>query len=283
MKKFLLAGVAAIALASGAQAADLGVPRGAVAAAVVAPVFSWTGFYVGGQIGYGWLNGSSTFSNGAPTLPVRSSGVFGGVHVGYNYQINNFVLGAEADIEYSGIRGTRTDLTGGTSAGIFDSRWQGSLRARAGVAADRARPAAGVHQHPSRLDPWRRRRVRLHSELDRPCRVPLRQLRLGVRRSGPALSRRGSADLAAHACCPPRRELPVLDRPVGGRRPVLIVPRHRDRTRPPSGGLFRWRAAPGCRGVWPFPYARTLHPGNTCRAPGPIMATRHSLETFPRV
>jgi outer membrane immunogenic protein len=138
MKKFLLAGVAAIALASGAQAADLGVPRGAVAAAVVAPVFSWTGFYVGGQIGYGWLNGSSTFSNGAPTLPVRSSGVFGGVHVGYNYQINNFVLGAEADIEYSGIRGTRTDLTGGTSAGIFDSRWQGSLRARAGVAADRA-------------------------------------------------------------------------------------------------------------------------------------------------
>jgi outer membrane immunogenic protein len=139
MKKFLLAGVAAVALGSGAQAADLGVPRGAVAGAVMAPVFSWTGFYLGGQIGYGWLNGSSTFTPGAaPTLAVRSSGVFGGVHVGYNYQINNFVLGAEADIEYSGIRGTQASLAGATSGGIFDSRWQGSLRARLGVAADRA-------------------------------------------------------------------------------------------------------------------------------------------------
>jgi outer membrane immunogenic protein len=138
MKKFLLAGAALAALTAGAQAADLAAPRTPIAAAVVAPSFSWTGFYLGGQIGYGWLHGSSTFSNGAPTLPVRSGGVFGGVHVGYNYQINNVVLGAEADIEYSGIRGTRADLAGLTSEGIFDSRWQGSVRARAGIAVDRA-------------------------------------------------------------------------------------------------------------------------------------------------
>jgi len=138
MKKLLLATTALVAFAAGAQAADLGVPRSPVAAAVVAPAFNWTGFYLGAQIGYGWLNGSSTFDNGAPTLPVRSNGVFGGVHAGYNYQINNAVLGLEGDIEVSGIRGIRTDVTGATSSGRFDDRWQGSLRARAGVAVDRA-------------------------------------------------------------------------------------------------------------------------------------------------
>jgi outer membrane immunogenic protein len=138
MKKFLLAGAALAALATGAQAADLGVRRVEVPSAVIAPVFNWTGFYLGGQVGYGWLNGSSTFSQGAPTLGVRSSGVFGGVHIGYNYQINNFVLGLEADAELSGIRGNVGNAVGITSQGIFDVRWQGSLRARAGVAVDRA-------------------------------------------------------------------------------------------------------------------------------------------------
>jgi outer membrane immunogenic protein len=137
MKKFLLAGTALAALATGAQAADLGVRRVEVPSAVIAPVFNWTGFYLGGQVGYGWLNGISTFSNGAGPIGVRSSGVFGGVHVGYNYQINNFVLGLEADAELSGIRG-RTSNPAVFAEGIFDLRWQGSLRARAGVAVDRA-------------------------------------------------------------------------------------------------------------------------------------------------
>lgn len=47
MKKFLVAAASMLALASGAQAADLGVPRSAVAASVVSPVFSWNGVYIG--------------------------------------------------------------------------------------------------------------------------------------------------------------------------------------------------------------------------------------------
>ncbi|MCA0316477.1 MAG: porin family protein [Proteobacteria bacterium] len=144
MKKFLLAGVAAAALASGAQAADLGVPRGPVAAAVVAPMFNWTGFYLGGQIGYGWgratqpwtfvIVNPTTFPNAQANA--GQSGVVGGGHVGFNYQINQFVLGLEADLEASGINGNDGG-SGGDVNGVRH-RWNASIRGRAGFAVDRA-------------------------------------------------------------------------------------------------------------------------------------------------
>ncbi|MBL8568451.1 MAG: porin family protein [Phreatobacter sp.] len=144
MKKFLLAGVAAAALASGAQAADLGAPRGPVAAVVVAPAFSWTGFYLGAQIGYGWGRATQPWTAvivNPTTFPLfqndaRQSGVLGGLHAGFNYQINQFVLGLEADIEASGINGNDGG-SGGDVNGVRH-RWNASLRARAGIAIDRA-------------------------------------------------------------------------------------------------------------------------------------------------
>ncbi len=143
MKKFLFAGVAVAALASGAQAADLGVARGPVAAAVVAPVFNWTGFYLGGQIGGVWYNDRTTeFVTATGVLTgfsqsFTASGITGGVHAGFNYQLNQFVLGLEADIEASGASGGYTNAGFGTGT-RFRSNWQGSLRGRAGFAVDRA-------------------------------------------------------------------------------------------------------------------------------------------------
>ena len=62
MKGFLLRCVVAIApimqLAS-AKAADLG-PAIAPSVAYVAPTFSWTGFYIGPNIGAGWENFNMT-------------------------------------------------------------------------------------------------------------------------------------------------------------------------------------------------------------------------------
>lgn len=108
MKKFLLATTALVAFSAGAQAADLGAPRMPIAAAVVAPVFNWTGFYVGAHFGYGWGNTNWTFLAGPDTLnpPPRPNGVFGGLQLGYNFQINNIVLGLEADAALAGLRGT---------------------------------------------------------------------------------------------------------------------------------------------------------------------------------
>jgi outer membrane immunogenic protein len=79
----------------------------------VAP-FSWTGFYLGGNVGYSWGNSDSTLSfSDATTGTVLSSahpnfaldGVIGGAQIGYNYQVTNWVLGLEADIQASGQKG----------------------------------------------------------------------------------------------------------------------------------------------------------------------------------
>jgi outer membrane immunogenic protein len=46
-------------------------------------VYNWTGFYVGAHAGVGWSDGDSGF--------------IGGGQVGFNYQINQWVLGVEGD------------------------------------------------------------------------------------------------------------------------------------------------------------------------------------------
>jgi outer membrane immunogenic protein len=126
MKKLLLAGLAFVAVAGPAMAADLARPikRRPI---VVAPVYSWTGFYVGGNIGYSWGDARTDIAGSATTvaLPIffggfpgnrvafadsntaRLNGVVGGGQVGYNYQFSpRWVLGFEADIQGSGERGS---------------------------------------------------------------------------------------------------------------------------------------------------------------------------------
>lgn len=141
MKKILLATVAAAALASVAGAADL--PRRGAPAPYAAPIytFTWTGLYVGAHLGYGW--GSDRIAEiGVPGAGANPSldGLLAGAYLGANWQMNQFVLGLEGDLEYSGGRGTVavgapfTVATGFTT----DLNWQGSLRGRAGFAVDRA-------------------------------------------------------------------------------------------------------------------------------------------------
>lgn len=131
MKKLLLASTALVAFAAGAQAADLGVARGPVAAAVVMPAFSWTGFYVGAHVGYGF--GRSTGFGPGP-FPANTSGPLVGVQAGFNYQINQIVLGAEADIAFAAITGRNNTFP----VPLYRTNALGSVRARAGVAVDRA-------------------------------------------------------------------------------------------------------------------------------------------------
>lgn len=90
MKKLAIAAAAfaAAVFCVPAQAADVPV-RGPVYKAVPAPVFDWTGFYVGVHVGYGW---------GDANLAVEPSGIVGGVQAGYNWQLSrNWVFGVEGD------------------------------------------------------------------------------------------------------------------------------------------------------------------------------------------
>lgn len=141
MKKLLLAGAAGIALTAGAQAADLAAPRMPIASSVVVPAFSWTGFYVGGQLGYATSASSVRQYVTATGAFVDASGytvngIVGGVHVGYNQQFNNIVLGLEADLEGGNLHGRFTYPNGDNYRSSITL--QGTLRARAGVAMDRA-------------------------------------------------------------------------------------------------------------------------------------------------
>jgi outer membrane immunogenic protein len=105
--------VAAVGLATGigatAFAADLPVKAPIYTKAPVAPWWSWSGFYLGGNVGYSWGKQSATVTDLAGD-PLASSGtnlngVIGGGQIGYNYQINSAVLGIEADLQGSGQRG----------------------------------------------------------------------------------------------------------------------------------------------------------------------------------
>lgn len=141
-RTLLLGTVAAVALSGAASAADLPIRTAAPAPVYAAPLFTWTGFYVGGQIGYGWGNNSTAeyitatgaFTNFKRTF--KPDGILGGLHAGYNMQSGSLVYGLEADIEGSALKGGYTLANGNGTA--FKQPWQGSLRGRLGVAYDRA-------------------------------------------------------------------------------------------------------------------------------------------------
>lgn len=129
-------------VATGAMAADLGPypRRGSIKDEPIpfyTQSFQWTGFYLGAQIGYAWGDASHSFSNFAPSGSSDPDGWIGGGHIGYNFQSGQLVFGIEADIEGGGVDGSFINNAGLTSVGTTDLNWQGSLRGRLGVAADR--------------------------------------------------------------------------------------------------------------------------------------------------
>ena len=140
MKRFILSLVGAAALAFAGQPATAADVPGPIykGPATVAPIFNWTGFYVGLQLGYGWGSSRHTFSNGAPPGNSDPNGILGGAHIGANWQTGSVVFGVEADIEAADLTGSYTNLAGITSSGSANLRWDASLRGRLGFAFDRS-------------------------------------------------------------------------------------------------------------------------------------------------
>ena len=149
-------------IATPAFAADIAVkaPRPLPAPA---PVYSWTGFYVGGNVGYAWSRASMDPSIFAPNCTgpacpallmamatsqsMTSNGFTGGFQAGANYQTGPWVVGIEADIEsfrlrnsfaFGPIRLIPPPAPGSpitlTSSGSVDTNWLATVRPRVGVA-----------------------------------------------------------------------------------------------------------------------------------------------------
>jgi outer membrane immunogenic protein len=154
MKNYLVAGVAALSIlaAGAASAADLPSRRGPVAAPVfLPPAFTWTGVYVGVNAGYAFRADDNASTTGTPgfqalipggiapgNLKVGGDGFIGGAQIGYNYQINQFVLGIETDIQYVDNKGGSTFIGNpvlGTqlrTSADSELSYLGTLRARIG-------------------------------------------------------------------------------------------------------------------------------------------------------
>jgi outer membrane immunogenic protein len=116
--KFVATQAAQSVLALGvANAADMPRPNSIYTAQAPISAYSWTGPYLGGNLGYQW--GRTTRSPSQPT------GIAGGVQGGYNWQTGQFVFGTEADI----MRSAANDRFAGWK---FSNPWFGTLRGRAG-------------------------------------------------------------------------------------------------------------------------------------------------------
>src|SRR5262249_28530601 len=114
-----IAGAAALMTIAPANAADLGL-RPMYAAP---PAFTWSGWYIGGNIRGGWGRDTVSIPNLAattgvselagvslPSLTGNTKGVLGGGQVGCNYQFGlNLVIGIEGDGEATGVKGDVTE------------------------------------------------------------------------------------------------------------------------------------------------------------------------------
>ena len=125
--------------------------------------FTWTGPYVGGQIGYTWGDNAGAFSYGTPdglfgsqALVGDAQGIIFGARVGYDQQIDNWVVGLEGSLDYTNLvkderlgfspAGVAALFAGGTVMANVQSDIQGAIRGRAGYSFGRLLPfvAGGV-------------------------------------------------------------------------------------------------------------------------------------------
>jgi outer membrane immunogenic protein len=106
-----------------AQAADARPP--AYRAAPAVPYYDWSGFYAGAHIGFGTTD--------------NDSGVLGGGQVGFNYQINQWVLGVEGTFSATNIGESATVVVPGVGVATANASldWLTTVAFRAGWAFDR--------------------------------------------------------------------------------------------------------------------------------------------------
>jgi outer membrane immunogenic protein len=130
-------------VSSAATAADLRrpAPYQAPPAPPPPPVFSWTGCYVGANIGGGWAKKSANdvtgFVTGIPGADLGShtaSGVIGGGQIGCDYQAGIWVFGVQGMFEGSGMEGSNTQPSGllVTNTSI---PWLATVTGRVGITA----------------------------------------------------------------------------------------------------------------------------------------------------
>jgi opacity protein-like surface antigen len=147
MKRILIASAVAFAAGGQAFAADLPPPmapppRAPAMYVPVVPLYIWTGFYIGGNVGAGWNStGSITDTFGSTFGTTTNTSFLGGGQVGVNYEFGGgVVVGAEAMFDWlpntsNTINATGAGAaTGSTAAATINNRWLPASSATPGTA-----------------------------------------------------------------------------------------------------------------------------------------------------
>jgi outer membrane immunogenic protein len=153
------AAIATVLIGGPALAADQAVRAPIYMKAPPMPVFSWSGFYIGGNAGYHWgrdniATQASTANfgaagaaaiNAAAPVTLQPQGWLAGAQIGYNIEVNHIVLGFEGDADWLNGTASRTIVFPGPAPAAGDSlsnstqgTFLATLRPRIGAAYDRA-------------------------------------------------------------------------------------------------------------------------------------------------
>ena len=137
---FAVLGLLLAAPLGAAQAADMALKA---PPPVLAPVWTWTGFYIGADVGGDWARDvvRPAIADGG-VFPrdnlITPHNVTGAGTVGYNFQSGVVVYGIEGDLGYLSIRGNSKDLLGGTEVDFIGSNgFYGDVTGRVGYTFDR--------------------------------------------------------------------------------------------------------------------------------------------------
>lgn len=138
----------ALGMARPAAAADLKpapAPMPYKGPTFTAPVYNWSGFYLGAHIGGGWSHSTATDNAGgnfaAPagaSLGISGSGLLGGPEAGFNYQTGPWVFGIEGAFDFSDVHGSTASplfVGGGVSTRL---NWVGTVTGRVGFTLGKA-------------------------------------------------------------------------------------------------------------------------------------------------
>jgi outer membrane immunogenic protein len=155
VKNYVSACLVALAALAGAptQAADLPV-RKEPPPVVAAPLFTWTGFHLGYNRGFGGGVYEASAGLAAPSYgwatrtSDRASGWITGLQAGYDRQFaNNLVLGVETDLQWSDIQSSHQEATATSDPSLTavantsqSLEWFGTTRARLGYSSGRLLP-----------------------------------------------------------------------------------------------------------------------------------------------
>jgi outer membrane immunogenic protein len=128
--------LAGLTMPVAAGAAEL--PMKAPPAPPPAPAFSWTGCYIGGDVGGAWATGHMNDNLDGMEFSTSRSGVVGGPEVGCNYQTGSIVWGIEGNFDWTSLRVSGTGVfvpAVGTFDGSANTDWIADVTGRVGWAA----------------------------------------------------------------------------------------------------------------------------------------------------